>query len=87
MKAAYIEQTGPIENIKVGDLPRPEPRPGQVLVKVRAVALNPKNAEALFGRGALKLRMANQAGESDIAAAKLLDPNIVERMALLSIAV
>ena len=25
MKAAYIEQTGPPENIKVGDLPRPEP--------------------------------------------------------------
>ena len=41
MKAAYIEQTGPPENIKVGDLPRPEPGPGQVLVKVRAVALNP----------------------------------------------
>jgi NADPH2:quinone reductase len=41
MKAAYIEQTGPPENIKVGDLPRPEVGPGQVLVKVRAVALNP----------------------------------------------
>ena len=41
MKAAYIEQTGPLENIKVGDLPRPEPGPGQVLVKVRAVSLNP----------------------------------------------
>jgi NADPH2:quinone reductase len=41
MKAAYIEQTGAPENIKVGDLPRPEVGPGQVLVKVRAVALNP----------------------------------------------
>ncbi len=41
MKSAYIEQTGPPENIKVGDLPRPEPGPGQVLVRVRAVALNP----------------------------------------------
>ena len=27
--------------IKVGDLPRPEPGPGQVLVRVHAVALNP----------------------------------------------
>ncbi len=41
MKAAYIEQTGPPENIKVGELPRPAPGPGQVLVRVRAVALNP----------------------------------------------
>ncbi len=41
MRAAYIEQTGPPEAIKVGDLPRPKPGPGQVLVKVGATALNP----------------------------------------------
>ena len=41
MKAAYIEQTGPPESIKVGDLPRPEPGPGQVLVRVEATSLNP----------------------------------------------
>ena len=41
MKAAYIEQTGPPENIKIGDLPVPELGPGQVLVKVRAASLNP----------------------------------------------
>ncbi len=41
MRAAYIEETGGIELIKVGDLPRPTPGPGQVLVRVHAVALNP----------------------------------------------
>ncbi len=41
MRTAYIEQTGGPEVIKVGDLPRPEPGPGQVLVRVRAAALNP----------------------------------------------
>jgi NADPH2:quinone reductase len=41
MRAAYIEQTGPPEAIKFGELPRPEPGPGQVLVRVHAVALNP----------------------------------------------
>jgi len=41
MRAAYIEQTGPPESIQVGDLPRPEPGPGQVLVRVGASALNP----------------------------------------------
>jgi len=41
MKAAYIEQTGPPENITYGDLPTPEPDGSRVLVKVAAVALNP----------------------------------------------
>ncbi len=41
MRAAYIEETGPPEVIKIAELPRPEPGPGQVLVKVQAVALNP----------------------------------------------
>jgi len=41
MRAAYIEQTGPPEVIKVDELPRPVPGPGQVLVRVRAAALNP----------------------------------------------
>ncbi len=41
MKAAYIEQTGPPENIIVGDLPTPTPKGSEVLVKVGAAALNP----------------------------------------------
>ncbi|MFM7072197.1 MAG: NADPH:quinone reductase, partial [Planctomycetota bacterium] len=41
MKAAYIEQTGPAANIIYGELPTPEPRGAQVLVKVGAVSVNP----------------------------------------------
>jgi len=41
MKAAYIEKTGPPENILYGDLPQPEPSGAQVLVRVGAVAVNP----------------------------------------------
>jgi NADPH:quinone reductase len=41
MKAAYITKTGPPENITVGELPTPEPTGQQVLVRVRAAALNP----------------------------------------------
>jgi len=41
MKAAYIEQTGPPENIQYGELPTPQPQGKQVLVKVAAVAVNP----------------------------------------------
>jgi NADPH:quinone reductase len=41
MKAAFINQTGPPENIIYGDFPQPQPTGTQVLVKVSAVAVNP----------------------------------------------
>jgi NADPH2:quinone reductase len=41
MRAAYIEQTGNPDVIRVGDLPTPQPGPGEVLVRVRAAAINP----------------------------------------------
>jgi len=41
MKAAYIDEPGPPEAIRYGELPTPQPGPGQVLVKVKAVAVNP----------------------------------------------
>ena len=41
MKAAYIDQPGPPENIIYGDLPDPEPTGSQVLVRVNSVSVNP----------------------------------------------
>ena len=41
MKAAFFHQTGPPEVIQFGDLPDAKPQPNQVLVRVRAVAMNP----------------------------------------------
>ena len=41
MKAAYIEQPGPPENIMFGELPKPAPQATEVLVKVSAVSVNP----------------------------------------------
>ncbi len=41
MKAAFITSTGPWSQIQYGDLPVPEPRQGEVLLRTEAVAVNP----------------------------------------------
>ena len=41
MKAAFINATGPAANIQFGELPRPEPRHNQALVRVTAASVNP----------------------------------------------
>ena len=41
MKAAFIETTGTPDVIQYGDLPKPVPTDGEVLVKVEAASLNP----------------------------------------------
>lgn len=40
MKAVYVEQPGGPENLKYGDLPTPQPDPGQALVKIAASGVN-----------------------------------------------
>ncbi len=41
MKAIYYEEFGPADVLKPGDLPMPQPKAGQVLVRVAAAAVNP----------------------------------------------
>lgn len=41
MKAAYINECGPPENIQYGDVADPTPGPSDVLVRTKAVSLNP----------------------------------------------
>ncbi|HEV3386482.1 MAG TPA: NADPH:quinone reductase [Gemmata sp.] len=41
MKAAYFETTGTPDVIRIGDLPTPDPKPGEVLVKVLAASISP----------------------------------------------
>lgn len=55
MKAAFIEQPGEPEAIQYADLPTPEPKAGQVLVRVQAVAVNP--IDTYIRRGTVKMEL------------------------------
>ncbi|GHD90879.1 NADPH:quinone reductase [Streptomyces naganishii] len=44
MRAAYIEELGPPDLVRFGELPPPEPGPGEVLVDVLATTVNPVDA-------------------------------------------
>jgi NADPH2:quinone reductase len=41
MRAMLLEAFGDVSNFRLGDIPRPEPGPGQVLVRVAAASVNP----------------------------------------------
>jgi NADPH2:quinone reductase len=55
MKAAYINQTGPPENIIYGELPAPQPAGSQCLIRVSAVAVNPIDTYVRGGMVPMKL--------------------------------
>jgi NADPH:quinone reductase-like Zn-dependent oxidoreductase len=49
VKAAYIEEAGGPEKIKVGDLPTPEPTPDQVLIRNHAAGIAPADWKMMAG--------------------------------------
>ncbi len=53
MKAAYYDRFGSVDVLNVGDLPAPRPGSGEVLVRVAAAALNPK--DVLVRKGKFRL--------------------------------
>jgi alcohol dehydrogenase len=68
MKAVVFHAHGPLENIRIEDIPAPQPAPGECLVKVKAVSLNGFDPMILRGIPGLKTPMpmipgADVAGE------------------------
>jgi len=66
MKALYFEQHGELDAITYGDVPEPEPGTGEVLVRVRACALNYLDVWVRRGWPGLKLEMPHWCG-ADVA--------------------
>ena len=50
MKAAYFERHGGAEVIRFGDLPDPEPGPGEIVVDLHAASVNGADCKVLSGR-------------------------------------
>lgn len=55
MRGAFITRTGPPDVIEVGHLPDPEPGPNEVLVRVKACAVNPIDTYVRSGAVAFPL--------------------------------
>jgi NADPH:quinone reductase-like Zn-dependent oxidoreductase len=66
MKALYFDEHGKLDVVKYGDVPDPEPGPGEVLVRVKACALNFLDIWVRRGWPGLKLKMPHWCG-ADVA--------------------
>lgn len=66
MKALYFEDHGELDAVKYGDVPDPSPGPGEVLVRVRACAINHLDIWVRRGWPGLKLEMPHWCG-ADVA--------------------
>jgi NADPH:quinone reductase-like Zn-dependent oxidoreductase len=66
MKAAIFRQHGGPEVIEIADVPRPEAKPGQILIAVHAAAMNHLDLWARRGLPGLELELPHIGG-SDIA--------------------
>jgi NADPH2:quinone reductase len=50
MRALYFEKTGSLSELKLGELPWPEAKANEALVKVHAAAINPSDIKNVLGR-------------------------------------
>ncbi|MDE2464021.1 MAG: zinc-binding alcohol dehydrogenase family protein [Alphaproteobacteria bacterium] len=50
MKALQFDRTGSLDHLKLVELPVPEMRPGEVLVRVAAAGINPSDVKNVLGR-------------------------------------
>ncbi len=67
VRAAYHEAQGGLEVLRVGELPDPEPGPGDVLIRVRATSMDRVDVYWREGSHGMRLRWPQHVGGRDIA--------------------
>lgn len=80
LKAAFINETGGPEVIHVGDLPKPEPGPGQLLIEVVAAAVDPIDTYIRAGRYKLDLPKPFIIGRDMIGVVRQIAGNVTTRL-------
>jgi NADPH2:quinone reductase len=50
MRALRFNKTGSLDNLKIETLPNPSPGPGEILVQVKAAAINPSDIKNVLGK-------------------------------------
>jgi len=78
MRGAYFAAHGGPENIVVGEVPEPEPGRGEVLVEVRAAALNHLDLWTLAGLPGLDLAMPHVGGSDMAGVVARVGPGVAE---------
>jgi NADPH:quinone reductase-like Zn-dependent oxidoreductase len=76
MKAVVFEQHGPLENVIYADIPQPEPGPDQVLLAVKAAALNRLDLWVLAGWPGLKLKLPHVLGSDGAGVVAAVGDNV-----------
>src|SRR5438105_14113306 len=66
MRAAFYDKTGPAhEVLQLGELPDPQPGPGEVRVKLRFSGVNPSDVKSRAGRPGAAMAFARIVPHSD----------------------
>jgi NADPH:quinone reductase-like Zn-dependent oxidoreductase len=76
MKAVVFEQHGPLENVIYTDIPQPEPGPDEVLLSVKAAALNRLDLWVLAGWPGLKLKLPHVLGSDGAGVVAAVGDNV-----------
>ncbi len=77
MKAAFFRRHGGVEVLEYEEIPTPSPGPGQVLVQVRAAALNHMDLWVRLGWPGLKLEMPHISGADAAGIVAEIGPGVV----------